>query len=363
MIDFVTNNPSQIAAEIIADYETRTGKTLEPAQAERLLIDAFAYRESLLRGQINYAANQNLVDFSAAPALDYLGQLVGVTRLGAVPAEATLRFTLTAGHSGVTIPAGTRVASSDGQVVFATVADKVVTAAITTADVDAVCEVDGAAGNGYLPGTLTNILDPLSFVGEATNPTVTAGGADAETDEQLRERIKLAPASFSVAGPRQAYEFFAKSASALIIDVAVTSPQPGKVEVYPLINSTDPTPTEILELVDAVVNDEKVRPLTDTVEVLAPIKVDYEIEVEIVAYTDAQASVRDEVEASLNAFATAKRQSLGQDVVLSQIIAAAQLPGVYSVNVNLPAANVVIASNEFPVASAVSVILTGTNNG
>ncbi|MGK3446175.1 baseplate protein, partial [Escherichia coli] len=38
-----------ITAEMIAKYEADTGKTLYPAQAERLLIDLWAYREMLVR--------------------------------------------------------------------------------------------------------------------------------------------------------------------------------------------------------------------------------------------------------------------------------------------------------------------------
>lgn len=363
MIDFVSNIPTDIAREIIADYESRTGKTLQPAQAERILIDCFAYRESLLRGQINSAANQNLVEFSSAPVLDFLGALVGVNRIGAVPARTTLRFVLTAGHSGVTIPAGTRVTTTDGLVVFETEDAVTVGAGATPVDVPAVCQTDGTAGNDYTEATITTILDPQAFIVSASNITVTAGGSNPETDQQLRERIKLAPASFSVAGPRAAYVYFAKTASPLIIDVAVTSPNPGVVNIYPLIDSTEPTPTEILDLVEAVVNDDRVRPLTDTVNVIAPTKANYVLQVEIVLFTNAHPDTQARVTAALNAFVTAKRQTMGQDVVRSQIIAAAQLPGVYSVNVVTPSADVVVTANEFPVSTYVAVTVLGTTNG
>lgn len=79
--DAVPNDPQQITAEIVAAYEAATGKTLYPAQVERLLIDLIAYRETLLRAAINDAARQNLVRFARAPMLDYLGELVGVHRL------------------------------------------------------------------------------------------------------------------------------------------------------------------------------------------------------------------------------------------------------------------------------------------
>ncbi|XLM22137.1 baseplate protein, partial [Chromobacterium piscinae] len=84
--DFIPRDPAAITAEIIAQYEQISGKTLYPAQVERLLIDVIAYRETLVRIGIQEAAKQNLVAYARAPMLDYLGQLVGVTRLPAQPA-------------------------------------------------------------------------------------------------------------------------------------------------------------------------------------------------------------------------------------------------------------------------------------
>lgn len=81
-LDVLANDPATITNEIIAQYELATGKTVYPAQIERLLIDLIAYRETLLRAAINDAARQNLVRFARAPMLDYLGELVGVARLG-----------------------------------------------------------------------------------------------------------------------------------------------------------------------------------------------------------------------------------------------------------------------------------------
>ncbi|EFB3081181.1 TPA: baseplate protein, partial [Escherichia coli] len=47
--DFIERDADKITAEMIAKYEADTGKTLYPAQAERLLIDLWAYREMLVR--------------------------------------------------------------------------------------------------------------------------------------------------------------------------------------------------------------------------------------------------------------------------------------------------------------------------
>lgn len=79
--EFVARDPAQIVADVVADFERETGRTLYPAQVERLLANVLAYRESLLREAIQDAAKQNLLRYARAPALDMIGELLGVARL------------------------------------------------------------------------------------------------------------------------------------------------------------------------------------------------------------------------------------------------------------------------------------------
>jgi len=113
--DFITRDATTIINEMIADYELKTGRTLEPAQVETLLINSFAYRELLIRNQIQDASLQNLVDYARFPMLDNLGVLVGVTRLPAALAQTTLLLTLVSGHGDIVIP----VSHWDNSVKFA----------------------------------------------------------------------------------------------------------------------------------------------------------------------------------------------------------------------------------------------------
>src|SRR5258707_14962560 len=105
-----------ILADMIAEFEAATGRTLLPGQIERLLINLYAYRESLVRNAIQFAGEQNLLAFARFPMIDYLGQLLGVVRLVAQPATTTLQFTLTGPLTvAFTIAADTLVGTSDGQ--------------------------------------------------------------------------------------------------------------------------------------------------------------------------------------------------------------------------------------------------------
>ncbi|MGA2408838.1 MAG: baseplate J/gp47 family protein, partial [Candidatus Binataceae bacterium] len=225
-------NPNLILADMIAAFEAAAGRTLYPAQVERLLINLYAYRESLVRNAIQYAGQQNLLAFAAFPMLDYLGQLLGVTRLPAQMATTDLQFTLSETLSvSYTIPAQTSVGTSDGQFIFATIDDLTIPAGAVTGSVAALATVAGAGANGYLAGQITVLLNPNALIASAVNTTVSGGGSAPETDDHLRSRIQAAPNLFSVAGPEGAYRYFALSADASIADAQVLSPAPGQVNV------------------------------------------------------------------------------------------------------------------------------------
>lgn len=360
---FVDIDADAIISEMVADYEAATGKKLAPAQVERLLINAFAYREYILRTAINEAALQNLVAFASFPALDYLGDLVGVKRLAAAKAKTTIRFTMVSGHTGIVLPTGVRVQSVDGKAVFQTTETK--TVAIGTATVDVVCEctVAGVVGNGYAIGDISIILDPQAYISGCANTTVSSLGADDESDDALRGRIILAPASFSCAGPKGAYIYWAKSAHASIIDVAVTSPTPGDVYIYPLLEGGATPSTEIIDAVLAACNDDKRRPLSDTVYVQTPTKIDYNIEVGLTLLNDAvQSSIVTDVTANLTAYAAARKTKLGVDVVINQIIKQSNIDGVYKATVVSPAADILVDENEFASCGTITVNVTGTSD-
>ena len=72
----------------------------------------------------------------------------------------------------------------------------------------------------------------------------------------------------------------------IIIDVAINSPSAGVVNIYPLTKDGNPS-EEILEIVEKYLNEDKIRPLTDKVQVLSPEKKDFSIIATIYLYQDA----------------------------------------------------------------------------
>ncbi|HSA05863.1 MAG TPA: baseplate J/gp47 family protein [Candidatus Gastranaerophilales bacterium] len=336
--NFIDRDVDAITREWIALYEEKTGKTLQPAQIERILIDVGVYRENLLRIKIQETAKQNLVNYASYPVLDYLGELVGVYRIPSKPAKTTIRFNMLETQTfNVLIPTGVQVESKDGKVIFKTLKSSFIPVGQTFIDIEAECEITGTIGNGYLPGEVKNFITPVPYIENAENITETSGGAEAEENDPMRERIKQAPEKFSNAGSRGAYTYWAMTAHQDIIDVSVINASPGVVKVYPLTKSGNPN-AEILTQVQNILSEEKTRPLTDLVLVEVPEQIDFEITANLILYTYADIeSVQAEANEKIKAYIANLKSKLGRDIVPTQIISLLNsIYGVYRVELITP---------------------------
>ena len=275
-----------VRSEMVADYEafmTQAGGkpyTLGRAAPHRMELYAAAAQIYQAMQCIDRGGKVNLLKYSYGGFLDNLALIKGPTRNPAAAASTTVRFTLSAQRAFVvSIPAGTRV-SMDGSVYFATDVYAEIPAGSLTADVTATCTTAGAAGNGYQPGELATLVDPVPYVASVQNVTPTAGGTDAESDDDYKERVYLAPGAYSTAGPEDAYRYHAMSYSAAVGDVETQSNQAaGTVDlVFVLTDGSDPGPEMIQGMLDHL-SARLRRPMTDLVHVSAPQKVAYTIEV------------------------------------------------------------------------------------
>jgi len=361
---FINREPSFVMDEIKAQMETMLGRQIQPAQFEQLILQIIAYREVLLLERFNAGMAQMLFQFSNAPILDYIAGLVAVERLPASNAGCIVQYTLVPGHGNVVIPAGSRVGTFDSRFIFQTADDLEIPSGVDSVEVLATAQQAGKEANGYDIGEVNLILDPFAFVSTAFNLTVTGGGADIESDESLRERIKLAPHQYTTAGSRQSYIYHAKSASPAIIDVSVSSPIPGTVFIVPLL--LEGNYAQVLQDIYDACSADTVRPLTDTVIVAEPTEIHYDIEVEIVAFEGSNINaVESKIRSDLQQFVSIKSKRLGIDIVRSHISQVCRIPQVYDVKVVLPAwpNNLVVDFDEVPVCDSITVTVTGIENG
>lgn len=321
-VNFLETDAETIRSQIITGFEQASGDTLAAGDPRRLFLLSIADVIIQQRTAINLAAQQNLLSYAQGGYLDALGQLLAVERMAESKAVTTLEFTLSQALGSVyTIPAGTQV--TNGVVTFETDEDLLIPIGETTGEVSASCTVAGPVGNDYLAGQISTIVTPMTFVSGAQNTTITTGGADAESDPDFADRIRLAPNSFSVAGPEKAYVYHAKSVSPAIIDVKVDSPTPGEVDVYVLL--TDGTlPTEdTLEQIEEHLSDENIRPLTDYVVVKAPTASNYEIELHYwINQEDSSkaAQIQADVEAAVEQYRLWQQTKIGRDITPGKLL-------------------------------------------
>lgn len=271
-INFLETDASVITQNLISSFETFAGEKLADGDERKIFLQGFGYVLTDIINHINETGRQNLLEYATGANLDALGDLYGNARLSAYAAKTTLRFKIaTSPSTRIVIPKGTR-ATADGIVFFATDEEIVFPEKTTTLqlDVGATATTVGESGNNIAVGEINKLVDGIAYVSSVENITVSSGGGDVESDEEYKERLKLSPFSFSVAGPSNAYKMIALSVSNDVGDVSVYSPSAGVVEIA-VLKEGGIVPTAEDEILDEILeacNDTDRRPLTDKVQVV-----------------------------------------------------------------------------------------------
>lgn len=364
-IHFVDTDTNTVVNALIQSYEAFTGRTLYPADPARLFILWVADIIIQERVNIDFSARQNVPRYAEGEYLDSLAELFkDAYRLEPEKAKTTLRFTLSIPLEVATIvPAGTRV-TVDGEIIFQTVQALTIPAGDLFGDVEAECQTAGEIGNGFVPGQITQLIDIFPYFGSVENVSESDGGADEESDAAFYERMRESVETFSTAGPLGAYEYYAKSASALIVDVKATSPEPGEVDVRVLLSGGQLPGEEILKEVLDILNADKVRPLTDHVTVAAPDTVPYDID--FTYWTQEGGAVSDEkvaenIAAAVRAFKEWQGAKMGRDVNPSYLISLLMQAGAKRVKVRSPV-DTVVPDNAVAVIGETAVVNGGAEN-
>ncbi|MBQ3396320.1 MAG: baseplate J/gp47 family protein [Synergistaceae bacterium] len=368
-IIFAEKAADEIEHEIITLYERLAERTLAKGDPVRLFLETIILIIVQQRSLIDYAAKQNLLAYASGDYLDHIGALLEVTRLEASHAMTTLKFTLSESQSSVVIiPAGTRASPGGGNILFATTESVEVPSGSTEITVTAECTVSGVQGNGYIAGQIRRLVDPFPYEMTVTNITESYGGSDKENDENFRERIQIAPESFSVAGPKGAYEYYARSAHQDIIDVAVIGPpeiEAGYVRLYPLMKGGELPSQEVLDAVLAKCGADDVRPLTDCVSVHSPETVNYALNVKYYidrAKATQSTEIQVSVESAIHEWVTWQRSKLGRDLNPSELNHRIISAGAKRAEITSPSFKILKAS-ELAVPSSMTITFGGLEDG
>lgn len=300
--DYVETDSAKLYTEIIGALMDFCNEPLYPGDERRVFAEGLVMVLTGVYSLFNDKAKQRTLQAARGNVLDAIGDRYGVNRAEPEKASATFRFTVSAVQpQNIVIPAGTRI-TTDGSVYFATQEAAVLPAGGTEIDLLGVCTEGGTSYNGFAVGTIGTLVDLIPFIASAANITISADGNDGEPytedgDNRYRERIRLAPATQSTAGPESAYRYFVLSADADIADVAIECPedQPNTVNIYPLMAGGELPDEATLAKVLAVLADD-VRPMTDLVQAFAPSVVEYEVELKYYCTKDNEASTIQTIE-------------------------------------------------------------------
>ena len=216
-----------------------------------------------------------------------------------------------------------------------------------------------------------------------------------EADVDFRRRMVLAPEGYSVAGPAGAYVFHALSADGDVLDASVDSPEPDDIRALVLgvlaangasgglvtamtnaLNAADwpgdvkvtvlsrtgngAADGDLLDAVDARLNGNAIRPLTDSVTVQSATIVNFAVIAAITFLSGPDSAVvMAEAQSRLAAYLAATHR-LGRDVTRAGIIAALHAEGVQNVLLTAPAADVVINRQQAGHCTGVTLTNAGT---
>ena len=240
-LDLIDVDSSSIYRDVVTGLESGVGEPLYPGDERRIFGEALVAALVAYVSKANDAARQTMLRYARGQVLDAIGERLGVERIDATPSECRIRFTLSAPQDRtITIPAMTRV-TSDGSLYWQTESACAIPAGELTGDVVALCTEGGGASNGVPAGAISTLVDLQPYVSTVANLDATHGGDDGEPyttdgDDRLRERIRLAPNRLSVAGPEQAYVYWALTADPDIADVAAFSEEHDEVKTRKVVH-------------------------------------------------------------------------------------------------------------------------------
>ena len=330
---------------LVTNYEKRykeiTGVTisLAPGDPMRVLLYAVALDLFHIEEYVDRAGKQDLLKYSYGEFLDNLAANRSVTREQPAAARTTLRFTLSEARShAVGVPAGTKVTNSDG-IYFTTDEYVEAPAGSTYVDVEATCTVTGLEGNGFLPGQVNVIVDPLPYIESVSNITTTDGGATLEDDESLAERVYLAPSGYSTSGPKDAYTYWTRTFSINIGSVKPTSPEPGKVVIYFLMKDGSLPGTEMINGLEEYLAQNEIRPMTDLVSAAAPTVAEYAIDLTYYVNESDRSSastIQREVDSAVADYISWQNAEIGRDINPDALIQRIKAAGAKRVEISSP---------------------------
>lgn len=353
-------------ADFQAKYKEITGSTLVLPDASpwKILIMVNASRTYQQALWIDHMGKMNMLKYATGAYLDNYAARFGIIRSEGDKATATVRFTLSAAQASViAIPQGTRVSDANGTY-FAVDEYTEIAIGSTYAGVACTCTEVGSDKNGIAAGGLNTLVDRIGYVATVANLAATQGGADAETDDELRLRVFSARAEWNTAGSEDAYKFWAMSYSNAIDDVYVENSTPGTVKIYVLLKTGYSQDASFLEGLETYLDDRTKRPLTDNLDIVYAGTVSFNISFTYyINYSERNqaAAIQRQVQQAVTDYITWQTGVIGRDIVPDYLVRLVMAAGAKRVILSAPSFTVV-PNGSVPVDGTKTITYGGVEN-
>lgn len=339
MLQLLDTNPESILKEMLKLLESNYKSKIYEGDQRYIFVSTLAYIIAVERAKANLAFNQNFLSEAYGGALDQKGIDLNTPRLGERNAEVTCKFVLSREQIiDYKIPQGTRVGTASNQV-FETIVELVIKKGEIEGIVKCRAIYSGSIYNDIDINLINKFVDVLPYISSVTNINKSSGGTDVEDDDAYRERLKIAEAQYSTAGSILSYKYLTLKADASISDALITSPEPGIVEIKPVLK-TGELPTEtIINRIKNIFEEENNYPNTTKLNIVIPDIFEYGIDLEYyIKKTDKvyEKEIKNKVEQAVEEFVDYQKTNiniyLNPDDLKKRMLNA----GAYLVNITTP---------------------------
>lgn len=345
-------------------YQEETGEsiTLYPADKDRLKLDIVANKLYQAYQCIDKAFRMNFLKYAYGDYLKHLGANKKIFKQGARPAVTVLRFMLQEARTQVTaIPKGKRATAGDN-VFFSTDDYAEIPAGELFVDIPATCTDAGIIGNKYVPGQINVLADKIPYISGVQNVSESTGGSVEESDADFRERIFLAPSSYSTAGPEDAYIYWVRQYnSSAIEDVKVHTNGDAIIDIRIVLKDGELPSEAFLDGLTTYLTASAIKPLTDKFTVAAPDTVSYELDFTYyIARSNKEnvESIQASAEEAAHAFTIWQKTHIGADINTDMLIEFLRAAGVKRAVIRKPTYTAV-SSTQVAIANTITVSYGG----
>lgn len=339
----------QIKSEMVETYKG-VMPFYEPNESDDVMpvLEAFAYRELMLRTFLNTQVANSFWQTATGEYLDFIAAFFDVFRLiGEKPtASATFTINTVLGYDYV-LEAGLELLNNDGSMSVL-----ISSVTIPTGSVEASGIIELQLETAQSSAAVSSIMIPRPYLKSVVQTTTFSGGSDTETDDEMRDRIKLSFEDVTTAGSVSSYRAYALKADERIDDVAVLSPIPGVVDV--VLHSLSSVDAAMISRAYTALSADTARPLCDTVQVRAATVTNYTVTAVLTLDPLSDpASTLEAARVRLNE--RVQSVLIGQSITASSIIAALSVDGVDDVTLIAPVSTVSVLSDGIAICTTIDI--------